>query len=223
MLGELPSVEIQASALLSIAAPDRDATLDGPDEPDTDHVVRGQARSSLTVVCPDLAAVAGAQWMDGPSTAQWLRQRNFAGVRQCGAIVQTIAAKDEESAAEMASEHLDRLVARVTIGARAMRVEPHEYVYVDGFEQQFPRRRPRRVGVFALQREGHLFPSGPPTPVDAAWELVAYLEHASPAVAVAGAWAGIVSRYSALAATEGRSRQRTDWHLWSPAHGPEPN
>lgn len=131
------------------------------------------------------------QWCDAPAVSKWLSTNGFdpTHVRQGGGWLLTVNARDAYSAAERASEIVEKLAARLLIGA-GHQMRHGEHAYVEGTKQSLPLRRQRRVEVRSLERQEQLFEYGAPSRVDAAFELLGQLD--SPAVvAVAAGWAAI--------------------------------
>ncbi|WP_404368568.1 hypothetical protein ACIHQR_04420 [Corallococcus coralloides] len=131
------------------------------------------------------------EWCNAPLASEWLLANGFdaAHVRQGGGWLLTVHARDAFSAAERAAETVEKLAARLLIGS-GHPMRHGEHAYVKGTQQPLPLRRHRRVEVRSLERQDQLFVSGPPSRVDAAFELLGQLD-APAVVAVAAGWASI--------------------------------
>ncbi|RKH32346.1 hypothetical protein D7Y13_17325 [Corallococcus praedator] len=132
-----------------------------------------------------------SQWCDAPAVSKWLSTNGFdpTHVRQGGGWLLTIRCRDAYSAVERASETVEKLAARLLIGA-GHQMRPGEHAYVEGVNHPLPLRRQRRVEVRSLERQAQLFEYGAPSRVDAAFELLGQLD-APAVVAVAAGWAAI--------------------------------
>ncbi|NOK13130.1 hypothetical protein [Corallococcus exercitus] len=139
----------------------------------------------------DLQGPPPREWCDAPAVSKWLLSNGFKSthVRQGGGWLLTVQARDAFSAAERAAETVEKLAARLLIGA-GHPMRHGEHAYVEGIRQPLPLRRHRRVEVRSLARQDQLFASGPPSRVDAAFELLGQLD-APAVVAVAAGWAAI--------------------------------
>lgn len=134
-----------------------------------------------------------AGWLTPPEVSQWLRAHGFEvrGVRQRGGVILRVRARDPVSATESATEILDKVAARVTVGASA-ELKHIGRAWIEGERQSYPLRpRVRGVRVRALHREDQIYSQAGPSIVDAAIELLAPLQSSSPSAAVAGGWAAI--------------------------------
>ncbi len=136
-------------------------------------------------------------WLTGEAVSDWLKDNGceVAGVRPSGGMVLIIDTRDPESAAQRATETVDYLVARASVGAGQV-LRPWPHLWVRGETSSFDmKRRSRGVRVRALYREDQVLclPEGKPEgkKVDAAIELLAHLETSSASAAVAGGWAAI--------------------------------
>lgn len=147
---------------------------------------------------PRLNGPAPREWRTASEVSEWVRSEGFdtRGLRAQGGMLFEIEARDAHSAVEQVVELVERISARVALGT-ASRMLPHDHVWVRGEKAPFPlRRSPRRVEIRALAREERLYDLDPGVDtrgVDAALELIEPLDAASPATAVAGAWAAIES------------------------------
>ncbi|WP_375742279.1 hypothetical protein NR800_24010 [Corallococcus interemptor] len=131
------------------------------------------------------------EWCDAPTVSKWFLSNGFdaAHVRQSGGWLLPVHARDAFSAAERAAEMVEKVFARLLIGT-GHPMRHGEHAYVEGIQQPLPLRRHRRVEVRSLERQDQLFASGPPSRVDAAFELLGQLD-APAVVAVAAGWAAI--------------------------------
>lgn len=168
------------------------------------HTLTRQSARGYRILIPFEHAPEGmsggySAWLPATQVSEWLRTHGFdiAGVRQVGGFWVEIKERDPWAAVEGASELVDRLASRVSLGTKE-RLRPTDMVWVDGEEQGFKlRQRQRGVQVRALQREGKLYSFESPTSVDAALEILGPLDSGSPGPAVAGGWAAIEALLSA--------------------------
>ncbi len=131
--------------------------------------------------------------LSAPEVSQWLRAHGFdvQGVRQKGGVILRVRARDPVGATDSATEIVDKMAARVTVGAREG-LKHIGWAWIGGERRPYPlRRRVRGVHVRALYREDQFYSEAGPSIVDAAIELLAPLQSSSPSAAVAGGWAAI--------------------------------
>jgi hypothetical protein len=137
-------------------------------------------------------------WRDATAVSAWLAKHGFhTSLRQGGGWLLEVQARDAYAAAEQAAGIVERLSARLLIGAgHQQRHAERAYVVEDEPHEprrgtEVPLRRRRRVAVRSLERQEQLFRySGTPSQVDAAFELLAQLDGPD-VVAVAAGWAAI--------------------------------
>jgi len=121
-------------------------------------------------------------WLDAPSVSQWLRERGFetTGVRQRGGLVFPVEARDGRAAADSVAEIIDNLAARASIATSGVfQYTPRAWVSGEKAPHDLRERR-RGVLVRALYREDVIYSKGTPSPVDAAFELLAPCRRALP-------------------------------------------
>jgi hypothetical protein len=134
-------------------------------------------------------------WLSNREVSAWLRRNSFdvSGLRQRGGLTLQLEARDPLLAAELATEVIDRIITRVSLGSPSHhRPVPIEQVWMAGEKGPVPLPvRRRRVEIHALQRENRIYELGEFNIIDAAMELVAPLDAEPPSSAVAGGWAAI--------------------------------
>ncbi|HKT82542.1 MAG TPA: hypothetical protein VJQ84_01760 [Solirubrobacterales bacterium] len=136
-----------------------------------------------------------SEWRDAKEASSWLLAQGFEPRRQHGGLLLSIHARDASSAANLAADVVDRLLARVSVGMRdTVRVSPS--AFVRGVPTPVALRRVRKVEVRALEREDRLLFLDRSGPVDDALELVSHLNGAPAPVAVTGGWSAIESLLS---------------------------
>jgi len=133
------------------------------------------------------------EWRDAPAVSEWLKQNNFnsSGLRQGGGMVLGLSATDPLEAVDQALEIVEKLRARISIGARSdLRI--YDDAWIKGEPEPYSLQRSRRgVDVTALDRENQLYIQSGTANVDAALELIAPLDTGPPAPAVSGGWAAL--------------------------------
>jgi hypothetical protein len=136
-------------------------------------------------------------WLEPPDARAWL-DANAPGsaVRQNGALLYEVSARDPWAAVEQVSDLIQSLSARIEVGLPGNNeFRTASSAFVEGHEREYSTRRPRRqVDVHALSRQGALFDTEHPGLVGrlrSALDLLAPLETGAPGAAVAGGWAAI--------------------------------
>ena len=136
-----------------------------------------------------------AEWLPNKEVSKWLSKHKFnvRGLRQRGGMKLLVEARDPLSAAELATETIDRLISRVSLGSETRnRLVPLPQIWIGGERDPLPLTpRRRRVEIHALHRENRLYDLSEFSIVDAAMELVAPLDSEPPSPAVAGGWGAI--------------------------------
>ena len=137
------------------------------------------------------------EWLDAAATTRWLsRNSPTKKLRHDGGFLIKIVAYDRWAAVEEASDLVESLAARVTVGQPGSpRFVPHTEAIVAGSTKTFPLGRPRRqVDIHSLQRQNVLFSVVEPAltgRLRSAIDLVAPLETGAPGAAIAGGWAAL--------------------------------
>lgn len=155
-----------------------------------------------TVFVPFLALarhgqVMPAEWLDPQPARVWL-SANAPGVsvRHNGGFAITTSTLDPWAAVEEASDVIESLGARVSVGLPGHAAfEPGGQAVVAGSTRLYSLGRPRRqVDIHALQRQNKLYAIQEPGlsgRLRSALDLVAPLETGAPGAAVSGGWAAI--------------------------------
>jgi hypothetical protein len=138
-------------------------------------------------------------WLESPAAAQWIRDHGpggGSGIRQNGAFLLEVVARDPWRAVEIASDTVQRIAARVVVGLPGQdELLIHDEAAVRDSRRTYPMRRPRRqVEVHALSRNGVLFETSPAAMSDrirSALDLLGPLESGTPESAVSGGWAAV--------------------------------
>jgi hypothetical protein len=128
--------------------------------------------------------------------ASWLRDNSFStsGVRAPVGLTVQVTARDKFSALEKGWAIIDNYAARALM-ATGKALEALDDVWIAG-DASSPfklSRRSRGVKIGVLHRQAKIFVETDDTNVDAAFGLLAQLEHSSPSAAIAGGWAAIES------------------------------
>jgi hypothetical protein len=147
---------------------------------------------------------APKQLLDIEAADRWLADRGLAhlaeGVQHRGGLLLNLRASDPEAAVAIAADIVDALQARIAVGTRGS-FSAHRHALVAGERsRRFLLRRPRRVEVRALEREGRVAEdvyAMVESPVDAALHLLSYLDTGPTETAVSGGWSAIESLLTA--------------------------
>lgn len=130
------------------------------------------------------------------SVASWLRSNSFStsGVRAPVGLTVELTARDKFSALEQGWAIIDNYAARALM-ATGKPLEALDDVWIAGdADSPFKlSRRSRGVKIGVLHRQAKIFVDTDDTNVDAAFGLLAQLEHSTPSAAIAGGWAAIES------------------------------
>jgi hypothetical protein len=136
-------------------------------------------------------------WVSARDVTDWLRSRgqSSTGLKQNGALLFRIRARDPWAAVQSAVDTVDQLSSRVSLGTDA-RLQPVATAWVEtpggSPPRPFPFRRDlRRVEVHALHREDKLYVLEETSIVDAALEMIGALNSAQRSTAVGTGWAAI--------------------------------
>lgn len=135
-------------------------------------------------------------WVSAKDVVEWLSSRGLSasGVKQNGALLFRLAAKDKWAAVQSAVDTVDQLSSRVALGTDS-RLRPIATAWVedkDGTPRQMPfRRDPRNIEIHALHREDKLYVLEKASIVDAAFQLIGSLDAAPASTALAAGWAAI--------------------------------
>ena len=133
------------------------------------------------------------EWRDATQVSTHLleQEAEHRDIRQGGGLLLRVRARDQWAALERASEIVDGISARFSVGTKE-RLIAYEGAWIGG--KRFPLRRPRRgVEVGSLERASKLYVVEPDSAVDAALELLSPLDEGPIGPAVSGAWAAIES------------------------------
>lgn len=165
-----------------------------------------EAASLLARPCPVFEVLVGfsraprsrgrpmpTEWRDGRQAARWLRERGHSttALRLAGGLVLRIPARDEWAAVQKAYEIVERLVARISIAAKA-ELQPHKVAWVAGQKRKFGMQRSQRgVRVKSVNIENHLYTVGDIGTIDSALEFVGTMDCSAAAPAVASGWAAL--------------------------------
>ncbi len=137
------------------------------------------------------------EWVPAARVSQWLTDNGFEPVRNSGAFLYTVTAKDAVAAARLVGASIRRLETRRSFSRGKQRsLRPVGSVWVDAHPTPLPLRPPERgVAVLALERERIVYAAGGGSRerLDEALELAGALNSGPAASAVAGAWAAIES------------------------------
>lgn len=128
--------------------------------------------------------------------ASWLTNNSFStsGVRAPVGLTVEVTARDKFSALEKGWAIIDNYAARALM-ATGKPLEALDDVWIAG-DAASPfklSRRSRGVKIGVLHRQAKIFVETDDTNVDAAFGLLAQLEHSAPSAAIAGGWAAIES------------------------------
>lgn len=166
------------------------------------HELVMEALSSFTVLVPVNAGLGAKaqppkEWLDARAVSHWLAANGFkTAMRQGGGWLLELEARDADAAAERAAAAVERLSARLLIGAGHRQLHGDQ-AYVLGERLPVSLRRRRRVAVRSIERQAQLFGQGEAmSRVDAAFELLGQLDGPD-VVAVAAGWAAIEALLSA--------------------------
>jgi hypothetical protein len=141
-------------------------------------------------------------WLKASEFGDWLRGHDIdpKGIRQAGAFLFTVKARDPWSAVQNVVEQVEHLISRVALGTEAQ-LRPLDHVWLQlangaAAGANAPRRYPiinrrRRVEIHALHREDKLYLTERATIVDAGLDLLGALNSGPPSSAVAAGWAAI--------------------------------
>ena len=163
-------------------------------------LVQASARS-FKVLVPVNGALdpheAPAYWLDATGVRKWLLQQHFGRTLQGGGWLLNIAARDKYAAVADACEQVERIAARLRMGAQKV-MRDLGVAYVEGEREVFPLRAQRRIEVGSIKRQAQLFQNDgrAPTRIDSAFELLAQLDGPG-VVAVGTGWAAIEALLSA--------------------------
>jgi hypothetical protein len=137
------------------------------------------------------------EWLEPPQARAWLqKEAPDHPIRHNGGFLIRATARDPWGAVEIASDHVESLAARVSVGLPGSPAfEPAHQAVVAGSRHLVPLGRPRRqVDVHSLHRQNTLYSISEPGlagRLRSAIDLVAPLETGAPGAAVAGGWAAI--------------------------------
>jgi hypothetical protein len=132
-------------------------------------------------------------WLSADAASRWLRnnQVDVSGARQNGALLFQVVAPDELAALQLAVDHVEHLISRVTLGTDS-ELRPTRQAWVQGVDRTLPfKPEHRHVEVHALHREGQLYSAQTNSIVDAAMELMGSLNSSPASSAVGAGWAAI--------------------------------
>ncbi|WP_176317573.1 integrase [Burkholderia vietnamiensis] len=163
-------------------------------------VMAGEATHTLLFIfrTPMLGSVQlPPAWLSSSrEVTTWLKGNGFAttGVRAPAGLTIEVTARDKFSALDKGWAIIDNYAARALI-ATGKPLEPLNDVWILGDSASPFRvsRRTRGVKIGVLHRQAKIFVETDDTNVDAAFGLLAQLEHSSPSAAIAGGWAAIES------------------------------
>ncbi len=136
------------------------------------------------------------EWVSAEQASNWLRAHDFAPVRQHGGLLLHVGARDPFAAVQGAATTVERLQARVAVGARRDFVIGSDF-YVPGQSTALAGQRGRRAEVRALDRQNALLRLDGSGPIDQSLELLAHLNTSPDAVAAAAGWSAVESLLSA--------------------------
>lgn len=131
--------------------------------------------------------------LSADAASRWLRNNrvDVSGARQNGAMLFQVVARDELAALQLAVDHVEHLISRVTLGTDS-ELRPTQQAWVEGVDTTFPfRPEHRHVEVHALHREDQLYSAQTNSIVDAAMELMGSLNSSPASSAVGAGWAAI--------------------------------
>jgi hypothetical protein len=132
-----------------------------------------------------------SNWLSATNFSNWLRENGVdpAGLRQVGAFLFSVRARDPWSAVQATVEQVEHLVSRVALGTQGQ-LRSLDHVWVNN--KKFPIiSRGRQVQIHALHREDKLYLTDRTTIVDAALDLLGALNSGPPSSAVAAGWAAL--------------------------------
>ena len=101
-----------------------------------------------------------SEWLQPQAASAWLQEHApEVSVRHNGGFLVEVDARDPWAAVEVASDKIESLSARVTVGLPGQPAfEPADLAAVAGSKHEFPLGRPRRqVDVHSLHRQNVLF------------------------------------------------------------------
>lgn len=156
-------------------------------------------KALLGFVTIPIGACDSTQWLYRQAVTNWLTSNNFSTseVRAPAAILINVQARDPIGAAQAARYEADRYSARALIGT-GKALSFTNSLWIEGHSTPFPLiEQSRGVRVKGLYREKIIFQNETDHNINAALELLAHLEHSSPAAAIAGGWAAIEGLLSA--------------------------
>ncbi|WP_306210777.1 hypothetical protein [Actinoplanes sp. RD1] len=145
-------------------------------------------------------------WLTSRETSDWLSRwvPSVPPIRQSGALLLEIDARDVHAAIEKAATTVARLVARFRVGMRE-RMEFLDQLFVIGYDAPFEyAMSPRRFELHALHKTSAVFDLDLPAEFDAVLELLEPLDGGAPAAAVAGSWAALEALF--VGPGDGRKR-----------------
>jgi hypothetical protein len=153
---------------------------------------KGYETLALFEIAPGRKATQPDSWISSKEASTWLKTNGFAHVklRQRGGLLITVDARDEEGAASLVIDTLDRFAARVSVGTSTP-FQLHPTIFVSGGRAMSARRPRRNVEVHALTRADKVYDLHQVSRIDSSLELLSHLEEGPPAVAVAAGWSAI--------------------------------
>ncbi len=166
---------------------------------------RGEQQYRILVgfeAAPEGKSGMPSNWLSAREFSDWLRAHGVdpVGIRQAGAFLFTVRARDPWSAVQNTVEQVEHLMSRVALGTQGL-LRPLDHVWVQlasgaATRANDPQRYPivsrrRRVEIHALHREDKLYLTEQATIVDAALELLGALNSGPPSSAVAAGWAAV--------------------------------
>lgn len=134
-------------------------------------------------------------WLKPSAAVEWLERHagDPAGVRQNGAFVYNVMAKDAYAAVALVAGIVERLVSRSSLARGLGTPQPIGRAWLAGHTSAgYDLTTPTRGAfVLSLMAEQRVYEVQERTDLDDALELAAALNHGSPGPAVAGGWAAI--------------------------------
>lgn len=132
-------------------------------------------------------------WRNAPSAARWMKANRIHDTsRQGGALVYKVKALDPFAAAEMASQFVERIRARLAYSRRHAQLVTIGHVWVAGDAVQHSLDRPGRgAHILSLSTAKRLFDVRDRAELNNALELASPLTNGAPGPAVSGGWSAI--------------------------------
>lgn len=134
-------------------------------------------------------------WLTSQQVRDWRATKipDWSPIRQHGAVLLTVEALDIYAAADTARDRLTAIRDRFRVGGRR-EIVPAAQMWVAGVAAAQPTEAPpRRVEVYAFERQSALWGHSVRSDLEAATELMAPLERGPAPAAVTGAWAAVES------------------------------